>query len=270
MATTSKISDLTPSEWLHRSKSVWRHHVGGNVDAFNIRRANRSCKPTRLCKNLLEVFSKKGDMILDPFAGTGAIAIAAQMAGRQYEGFEIEEKQVHAYKRACQEVSTLTDEYDETLIKNQDFFESAMPESAFDLVFTDPPYFDMDRRKKSKRYWKGKGNQERPMEAYGKCKFNDLEDWKGFIKRWAVASRLVLKPNKYLLYFMEDMYIDGEYIFLTHISADILKSVGFVPQGEFIWYNEGRRPGFFGFPAKMITNRTHSSLIFMLNEKDNI
>ena len=70
------------------------------------------------------------------------------------------------------------------------------------------------------------------------------------------------KPNKYLAYFMEDAYINGRYEFLTHTSAMAVASSGWVPQGEFIWYNEARRPGIFGYPTTMITNRTHASILF--------
>lgn len=271
----SKINNLTPSQWLFRSKSVWRRTFSSKADAQSIRRVNKSCKPPKLCKEIIEVFSKEGNLVFDAFAGTGGIAIGAQMANRLYMGCELEPIQVEAYQNACSEMSSLFLQYDASLIKNEDFFKafSECKESFVDLVFTDPPYFDIDRRKKSKRIWKDKGSMERPMEAYGQCRFNNLDEWKSFIRKWGEISRKMLKPNKYLVYFMEDVFIDGEYVFLSHIVADILKEVGFVPQGEYLWYNEGRRPGFFGFPSKMITNRTHTSIVFMINskqEKDNV
>ena len=233
--------------------------------------ANKSCKPPKLCKDVIEMFSKQGDLVFDPFAGTGGVAFGAQMAGRRYMGCELESKQVNAYGNACDEMSDFSTSYDPTLIRNVDFFKEYGSQDApniepfVDMMFTDPPYFDMDRRQKSSRYWKGKGSVARPMEAYGQCQFKSIEDWKLFIANWGTAARRMMKPNKYLVYFMEDMFIKGKYLFLTHISAEVLESVGFIPQGELIWYNEGRRPGFFGFPSKMITNRTHTSIIFMLN-----
>lgn len=46
-------------------------------------------KPTKFIKELLEIFSKEGDLILDPFIGSGSIAVACQDINRNFIGFEI-------------------------------------------------------------------------------------------------------------------------------------------------------------------------------------
>jgi len=71
-----------------------------------------------------------------------------------------------------------------------------------------------------------------------------------------------------MAYFMEDAYLNGEYIKLTSLSAAEASKAGWSLQGEYIWYNEARRPGIFGYPSKMITNRTHTSILFFKKPKD--
>lgn len=39
---------------------------------------------------LIEAFSKPGDLVLDPFAGSGSTAVAAALSGRRYIGIELE------------------------------------------------------------------------------------------------------------------------------------------------------------------------------------
>ena len=74
MTIASKINDLTPSQWLFRSKSVMRRTFGLGTDAHKVRKAfNKACKPPALCRDIVENFSKKNDVVFDPFAGTGGI-----------------------------------------------------------------------------------------------------------------------------------------------------------------------------------------------------
>ena len=81
------INDLTGSQWLFRSKSVISKSYGRGSFAHKIRRLNKACKPPELCKDIIEVFSHKGDLVFDPFAGNGGIILGAQMAGRKAVGF---------------------------------------------------------------------------------------------------------------------------------------------------------------------------------------
>lgn len=51
-------------------------------------------KPIDLMERLIEVFSLKGQVVLDPFLGSGTTGIAALKRGRRFIGFEIEKKYV--------------------------------------------------------------------------------------------------------------------------------------------------------------------------------
>jgi site-specific DNA-methyltransferase (adenine-specific) len=45
-------------------------------------------KPLNLCRKLVALFSERGEAILDPFAGSGAIGQAALELGRNYVGYD--------------------------------------------------------------------------------------------------------------------------------------------------------------------------------------
>ena len=49
-------------------------------------------KPVELMKILIENSSNKGDIVLEPFSGTGSTLMAAKELEREYIGFEIDEK----------------------------------------------------------------------------------------------------------------------------------------------------------------------------------
>lgn len=46
--------------------------------------------PVDLPRRLIELYTYAGDLVLDPFIGSGTTAVAAQQSGRHYVGFDIE------------------------------------------------------------------------------------------------------------------------------------------------------------------------------------
>ena len=49
-------------------------------------------KPESLVKHFVDVLSKKGDWILDPFMGSGTTGVVAQQTERQFIGIELDKK----------------------------------------------------------------------------------------------------------------------------------------------------------------------------------
>jgi len=47
-------------------------------------------KPVELLKHLVEAVTKPGDLVLDPFLGSGTTAVAAKLTGRRYIGVELD------------------------------------------------------------------------------------------------------------------------------------------------------------------------------------
>ncbi|MEM0174184.1 MAG: site-specific DNA-methyltransferase, partial [Sulfolobaceae archaeon] len=62
-------------------------------------------KPLRMVKNLIINSSTEGDLILDPFIGSGTTALACKDLKRNYVGFEIDEEY---YKIANERIEDFT------------------------------------------------------------------------------------------------------------------------------------------------------------------
>jgi site-specific DNA-methyltransferase (adenine-specific)/modification methylase len=61
---------------------------------------NKATYSSEFCVKLLNVYSKEGDVVYDPFMGTGTTGVACKMIGRNFIGSEISKSQVeHSMKR---------------------------------------------------------------------------------------------------------------------------------------------------------------------------
>ena len=58
--------------------------------------------PVKLMERIILLTTNEGDVVLDPFMGSGTTAIAAMSTNRKYIGFEIDE---HYYNLACQRIN---------------------------------------------------------------------------------------------------------------------------------------------------------------------
>lgn len=80
-------------------RNVFRHAVNGERGA----KPHPSTKPESLMSELVSLFTNPGDLILDPFAGSGTTAVAAKRLGRRCILIEREEKYCEiAVKRLSQ------------------------------------------------------------------------------------------------------------------------------------------------------------------------
>lgn len=73
--------------------NIWRYVVGGgfgNKDKKAYR--HPATFPLDLAKDHILTWSEKGDVVLDPFMGSGTTAIAAKELGREWIGIEISEE----------------------------------------------------------------------------------------------------------------------------------------------------------------------------------
>ncbi len=60
-------------------------------------------KPVELLRLLIEMSSSTGEIVLDPFAGSGSTLVAAKLEGRDYLGCDIQERSVELARRRLDE-----------------------------------------------------------------------------------------------------------------------------------------------------------------------
>lgn len=77
-------------------KLAWNSTVGAVANIARVTpprdRSHPNQKPLKLVRWFIENHTEPGDLVLDPFAGSGTTGVAAVQAGREFLGFELDPK----------------------------------------------------------------------------------------------------------------------------------------------------------------------------------
>ena len=76
-------------------------------DGANIPKIHPTQKPVKVLEKLINIFTDKGDVVIDPCAGSGSTLRAAHNLGRNAYGFEVNKK---FYKEAKEKMLNFENE----------------------------------------------------------------------------------------------------------------------------------------------------------------
>jgi len=96
-------STISRDDFLEWTKSVW------SFPAASARQVGHPAPfPEELPRRLIELYTFREDVVLDPFCGSGTTCLAATRAGRHYIGYEIDERYVRLAEGRLAHVRTPT------------------------------------------------------------------------------------------------------------------------------------------------------------------
>jgi site-specific DNA-methyltransferase (adenine-specific) len=84
-----KQSTITRDDFLEWTKSVW------TFPAISARKVGHPAPfPEELPHRLIQLYTYTGDVVLDPFAGSGTTCLSAKRDGRHFIGYEINQSYI--------------------------------------------------------------------------------------------------------------------------------------------------------------------------------
>ncbi len=260
----NRLNDLTGKEWVYWSKSVINKPYPPNLQ-HSLRSRHGGQKPPDLCGDLIEVFSKRGQWVLDPFAGVGGTLLGASLRGRQALGIEINPEWIDIYRQVCslekiEEQRTICGdsrvELDRLAAKNW----------LCDLILTDVPFWSMDKAKRSRGEFKRVGEQQHKRRRSKLGTFNDTtygskEQWLAEMKVIFEAALPLLKDRGYVVVFIGEMYQGGRYHFLSAELGSVLSELGLTAKANLVWYDVSKSLHIYGYQYEYIPSLIHQNIL---------
>lgn len=262
-AADNRLNDLTGREWLYWTRSVVNRPYPANCQ-HALRRAHGGQKPPDLCADLICVFSKRGQRVLDPFMGVGGVLLGAALAERSAVGVEINPRWIEIYREVCRreglpEMPAWAGDAGSVLPRVV---------GPFDLVLTDVPYWNMDVAPRSKGTYKRVAERARPAPAtrlteFGRASgYPDKASWLAAMERVFRLAAARLKSGGYLLSFIGDMYTAGAYHALSNDLAGMLSGIEpLVWQANLIWYDVSKKLHIYGYRYRFIPSLVHQNIL---------
>jgi DNA modification methylase len=264
----NRVNDLTGREWVFWTRSVITKPYPLNMQ-HALRSQHGGQKPPDLCADLLRVFTKEGQAVLDPFMGVGGILLGASACGRKAVGIEVNPKWISIYREVCAQEGVSVQETIEA--DARDALKS-MSEESFDCVLTDVPYWKMDTASRSRGTFKRVGGQARPVRASKLSAFHSAEygskvEWLAQMGEIFTRAAALLRPNGYLLSFIGDMYRDNEYHCLSAELAAVLSRIpGLVWKANLVWYDVSKKLHLYGYQYSYIPSLIHQNILVFRKE----
>lgn len=254
----SHINCLTAKEWLKSQVGVWEFfYEKRDVRDKDLHPATF---PISLARRVIELFSHKGELVLDPFVGSGTTLVAAQDLDRNALGFDLQRRYVElaASRLADQRLGHAA--HQAAVQDDARNIPSYLGEGSVGLLFTSPPYANLlNRRRKNKSRRKRDNAQLGRVEQYSQDP-RDLGtlDLAMYTEEMGdIFERLLplLVPRGHCVINVPDMWWDDTRVTIHVSLVEELRRRGYELRNIIIWdrTNIVNRMGIFGWPSNFIT-----------------
>jgi DNA modification methylase len=268
------LNDLDPKTWIKFQKSWFVHNPPP-------RRRDVLRHPAKFPETLVEefirFFTKEGQVVLDPMAGTGSTLVAALRAGRHSFGVELNPQYADIAREVIREerasLGLPADTPRAEIIQGNAAHFPAFAQSRHippvDYVITSPPYWDM-------LHARGSENQQarRADEALDVVYSDHADDlgnvaeYPAFIEKLAgiyAGLKPYLQERAYLTIIVKNVKKGGK---IYPLAWDLARRLGetYALKDEKIWVQDNQRLAPFGMGSAWVSNTFHHYCLQFRNE----
>lgn len=257
------LSCVEAKDWMKNQIGVWQFMY--EPRDVRDKKVHPAVFPIAMAKRVIEQFTHKGELVIDPFVGSGTTLVAAKDLARNAVGFDLKQEYVdlansrvvsHSEDLPCQQFAICDD------ARN---ISKRIAHGTVKLAFTSPPYANIlnrERKNKSRRGDLRENEQFGKVEQYSQ----DPRDL-GILEAAAFEDAIseifremkpIFNEKAHVLINITDAWIDGKRVPLHINIVNAMRAAGYEFRNTIIWdrRNLVNRIGIFGWPSSYITMGT--------------
>ncbi len=220
--------------------------------------------PIALPKKCIELFTHQGELIIDPFVGSGTTLLAAKDTGRNAVGFDLKQEYVDLSNKRVQPPKK--DNGTQLAICDEAHnVKEYLELETVSLCITSPPYANLLNRKRRNKSMRGdlrKDEHYLDIQQYS----DDPRDLGTMdVKKYAETLGTIfegilplLRHRGHCVINITDYWWEGQRVPAHVYVIEALQNVGFELRNTIIWdrRNLVNKAGIFGWPSNYITLST--------------
>ena len=252
------LSCITAKEWLKGQIGVWQFSYEGRD--IRDKKVHPATFPISLARKVIELFTHEGELVLDPFVGSGTTLVAASDANRNAVGFDLSKEYIQLCGERLTSLELFNNTHQLAIQDDARNISNYLSEENLSLIFTSPPYANLLNRKR-----KNKSRRNRKNEQLGKVEqySQDARDL-GILELEHYTTAMgdiyekllpLLKPKAHCIINVSDMWWENQRITIHVSLIEELRKRGYELRNIIIWdrTNIVNRLGIFGWPSNYIT-----------------
>jgi len=254
----NNLNCMMPKDWLKSQIGVWQFfYEKRDIRDKNIHPATF---PISLAKRIISLITHEGELVLDPFVGSGTTLVAANDLNRNAVGFDLQKKYIELCQHRLSQGSLFTTTKQVAIQDDAMNISNYFDRESISLIWTSPPYANLLNRKR-----KNKSRRDRDNSQLGKVEqySQDARDL-GVLEIDAYTKKMgdiyeqllpLLRPKAHCVINVPDMWWENKRITI-HISlVEELRKRGYELRNIIIWdrTNVVNAIGIFGWPSNYIT-----------------
>jgi DNA modification methylase len=259
------INCLTPKEWLKSQVAIWEF----SYEKRDIRDkdVHPATFPIALAAQCIKLFTHKGELVLDPFVGSGTTLVAAQDLDRNAVGFDLKKEYTQLSQSRLTQ-TRLQDSKTKQLAKCDDALNipQYIKKETVSLAFTSPPYANMLNRPRLNKSMRGdlrRNEHFLKVQQYSNDP-RDLgtmepEDYANAIGEIYRGILPLMRPKAHSVINVADLWVrneeGGKRVMIPWLVTKAMEEAGYELRNMIFWdrRNLVNQVGIFGWPSNYIT-----------------
>jgi len=260
----SHINCLTAKEWV-KSQVVIQEFFYEKRDVRD-KSVHPATFPISLAAHYIKLFTHEGELVLDPFVGSGTTLVAAQDLNRNAVGFDLKKEYIDLSNSRLSQNRLETRTQQIAICDDARNIPQYLEEETVSLALTSPPYAKMLNRPRLNKSIRGELRENRhylEVQQYSQDP-RDLgtmepEAYAEAIKSIYKGLLPLMRPKAHSVINVADLWWDdGKYGKRTMIPIYVIKAMeeaGYEFRNIIIWdrRNLVNKVGIFGWPSNFIT-----------------